>query len=43
MSQANMMIFSAVAAMLLVGWLIDRAHAWRQRHQVRTWRSGRVE
>jgi len=43
MSQANIMIFAAVTATLLVGWQIDRAQAWRQRHQVRTWRSGRLE
>lgn len=43
MSQANIAIFAAVAAMLLVGWQIDRVHAWRQRHQIRTWRSGRLE
>ena len=42
MSQANMIIFALVAIVLMAGWQIDRAHAWKQKHQVRTFQFGKA-
>lgn len=43
MSSINAAILAAAIMAVLVGWHLDRRQAWRFRHQVRTWRSGRVE
>jgi len=43
MSQINIVMLTMVILAVLAGWQLDRRQTWRFRHQVRTWRSGRVE